>query len=188
MMHHVYIAASSSLLDWSTDTDGRLAVKVGESRNPDDRESFLSGRHPRTGGHGRACGGFNDWKVVADKLVPSRDDALDLEERFKASFAPANLDMIGAGESDIVLLPVERLTGEKLAKLDADVRELYAAASSGLYRAIRSAAPKEEPYISDEQREADRDRAEFEDDEAETRAENEDRAESHRDGGFYYED
>jgi hypothetical protein len=188
MTHFVYIASSSRLLDLSGETHGRPAIKVGESWNPADREIYLNGRVPRSNGHVRSCGGFDDWKVVAEKIVASKEDGEDIEERFKAAFDPANLDRVGNGESDIVLLPEKKLVGEALAKLDADVRELYLAAYSRMYAAVKAAPERVEPYPTEEEQEANRTYNEYRGDAEDDWLENQHRAAINQEDGFYYED
>lgn len=153
MTHYVYIAASNDLLDWSGRTHGRPAVKVGESWNPKDREIWLRGRAPRSDRMVRPCAGYDDWEVVAETQVADADAGLEIEAIFKTAFDPADVGRTGNGETDIVLLPDPPLSEERIARLHPAIRDLYRAARSRMHRRAR---PKAEPYVSDEQREFER--------------------------------
>ncbi|HZF95052.1 MAG TPA: hypothetical protein VEZ20_09290 [Allosphingosinicella sp.] len=194
--HRVYIAASHALLTWSSEQFGRFAVKVGTSRDPSVREVFLNGRNPYGGGALPPCCGCSDWQVVAVFEVASRDAAEDLEARFKAAFDPFDAygrhappwlrSVKSAGESDLVLLPERAVQGEALRALDKDVRDLYFAARSELYRAVRAV---EDPAAEDADEEAEeerRARREYEQGEEDIVRENLDCAERANDTGSYY--
>ncbi|MEN2749131.1 hypothetical protein [Sphingomonas sp. T9W2] len=185
MTHYVYIATSPDLLDWSGRTHGRPAVKVGETWNPADREIWLSGRNPRSGNLVRACAGYRDWKVVAEREVASIDEALEIEAVFKTAFDPAHIDRIGAGETDIVLLPEPTLSDEQIASLHPLIRDLYKAARSRMHRPERQ---RDEHDVTDRQREIQRDIAVSDADHCHDRGENEDRSARDREDGWYYED
>lgn len=185
MTHYVYIATSPDLLDWSGRTHGRPAVKVGETWNPADREIWLSGRDPRSGNAVPSCAGHDDWKIVSEKEVDSIDEALEIEAIFKTAFDPADIDRIGAGESDIVLLPAAPLSDEKIAGLHPLVRDLYKDARSRMHRRERS---REEASATDRQRELERDIDVHDADRRHDREENEERWARDQEDGWYYED
>lgn len=185
MTPYVYIATSPDLLDWSGRTRGRPAVKVGETWNPADREIWLSGRDSRSGISVRACAGYRDWTIVAEQMVTSLDDALEIEAIFKTAFDPAHIDKVGAGESDIVLLPEPTLSDEKIAGLHPLIRDLYKAARSRMHRPPRE---RGEPYVADHQQGVQRDIDLHNSDRHHDRDENEDRKARAQDDGWYYED
>lgn len=178
---------SRALLDWAGENRGRHAIKVGETWNPRDREIWLSGRDPRRGGTVRACAGHRDWKVVAEAAVETKTVALDLEARFKASFAPVEFGRVGAGESDLVLLPDRPLVGAELAALDDDVRRLYLEGRAKMWDGVRFAPEPEDHHVGADE-DDDRDRNDFYRDEEDDRAERLDRAARAREDGIYYED
>lgn len=185
MTHYVYIATSPDLLEWSGRTHGRPAVKVGETWNPADREIWLSGRDPRSGNVVPSCAGHNDWKIVSERKVNSIDEALEIEAIFKTAFDPAHIDRTGAGESDIVLLPAAPLSDEKIAGLHPLIRNLYKEARSRMYLPERV---REEPYVTDHQREMQRDIDVHDADRRHDRGENDERSARDQEDGWYYED
>ena len=189
MPHYVYIATSSRLLDWAGSIYGRAAIKVGESANPSVRESWLRGRNPHQGTNVRPCAGHDDWKVVAERRVANRDEALDLEGIFKTAFEPADTGMTGAGEGDIVLLPDPPLTEEGIRRLHPAIRDLYKAARSRMHQPPREGAHEHDPpYVSDEQRDVERDVDLLRRDLADDHREGEERDDLDREDGWYYED
>jgi len=185
MTHYVYIATSPDLLDWSSQVHGRPAVKVGETRNLANREIWLSGRDPWSGNVVPACAGYDDWKIVANRKVTSIDEALEIEAIFKTAFDPAHIDRVGAGESDIVLLPEPTLSEEQIAGLHPGIRDLYRQARSRMHRPARE---REEAYVTDHEREVQRDIDTHDADRHHDRGENEDRSVRDREDGWYYED
>ncbi|WP_454279013.1 hypothetical protein [Sphingomonas sp. Marseille-Q8236] len=185
MTHYVYIATSPDLLDWSGSIHGCPAVKVGETWNPANREIWLSGRDPGSGSLVRACAGHDDWKIVAEREVASLDEALEIEAIFKTAFHPARIDRVGAGETDIVLLPEPTLSDESIARLHPLIRDLYKAARSRMHIPARE---RDVPYVTDHEREVQRDIDLHESDRDHDRGENENRSERQQEDGWYYED
>jgi hypothetical protein len=192
-VHFVYIAASDGLMTFTTERFDRFAIKVGASGNPSDREAFLSGRNPQTGDRVPACCGFDDWKVVARKLLATKADAEDLEARFKDAFDPF-LDFVrddpewhrpvrGNGESDVVLLPSNIFNYPKRHELDADVRDLLIAGRSNMFSAIRPSVGLDDLGHSDEEEEWQRERELREQDELDDIRENLNRDEARREEG-----
>lgn len=191
MTHYVYIATSTNLLDWAGQTHGRAAVKVGESWNPADREIWLSGRPSRGVTYVRPCAGFEDWKVIAEKGVATRDDGLEIEAIFKTAFDPAYFPRSGAGEGDIVLLPEPPLSANQIAALHPAIRDLYMAARSRMHvpdRAEDGLYAIHGDYVSDEDRELQRDMDLYGSDRGHDRSENQDRSARESEEGWYYED
>jgi hypothetical protein len=196
--HYVYVAASDRLLAWSKEEFDRVVVKVGISERPTMREMGLNGTHPTTGAYVHPCCGCSDWKIVALKQTPTRDDAEDLEGRFIAAFEPFDayvrhavpwpLPFKGAGEGELLLLPEKTPVGVELARFDADVRDLYLAGRSGLLRAVQVIEPEVDEWVDDEELEFRRERDDYVTGAEHDRHEAQDRAALSRESGHYYED
>lgn len=193
--HYIYIAASDDLMTWTKEKFDRFAIKVGESANPAEREGFLGGRNELTGASVRACCGFGDWKIVARRLLSSKDEAQDLEARFKAKFDKLN-DFVrgdpdwrrstgGNGESDVLLLPHDIFHAGR-GDLDLDVRDLLIAGRSNMFSAVKPTKDPEPRVLSDREEERERVRKLYEQDERDQGRENMDRAAAlHEDGSYY---
>ncbi|USU06555.1 hypothetical protein NF699_07835 [Sphingomonadaceae bacterium OTU29LAMAA1] len=196
--HYVYVAASDRLLAWSKEEFDRVVVKVGISERPTMREIGLNGRHPTTGEPVPPCCGCSDWKVVAFKQTPTKNDAKNLEERFIAAFEPFDayvrhavpwpLPFKGAGESELLLFPEKSPVGAELARFDADVRDLYIAGRSGFLTAVQVIEPEVDDCVGDEELEVDRERGDHAMDAEHDRHEAQDRAALSRESGHFYED
>lgn len=115
----VYIAMSDGLQEWAFHNDRLHLVKIGYSRDPQDRLAYLNGERLWDAKRVRPCLNFTDWRIIGRWPVPSRRSAWKTEERLKDVFAKVfeRFDRteivrsypVGNGETEIYRLPLRHL-------------------------------------------------------------------------------
>lgn len=115
----LYIAMSDRLQEWAFRNDRLHLVKIGYSRDPQDRLAYLNGKRLRGSKRVRPCLNFTDWRIIGQWPAPTRGSALETEGRLKDVFAKVfeRFDRteivrgypVENGETEIYRLPLRHL-------------------------------------------------------------------------------
>lgn len=116
---YIYVAMSDDLQEWAFDHDRLHLLKIGYSKDPEDRLTYLNGQRLRGGKPVRPCLNIMDWRIVGKWPVPHYGSAKRTEKRLKDLFAKVfepfdRLEIVngykaGNGETEIYRLPLKHL-------------------------------------------------------------------------------